>query len=112
MSPRPHELTATSAATVFAALGDTTRLALLSRLSDGRPYSISQLTDGTKLTRQGVTKHLAILESAKVVASRRVGRETRYAVRPDALSRASAYLDKAARQWNDAIARLKQHVED
>jgi len=97
---------------VFAALGDPTRLALLSRLCDGHAYSIAQLTEGTTLTRQGITKHLFILAGAKIVTSRRVGRESRYAVRPDALSEASAYLEKASRQWDDAILRLRQHVEE
>lgn len=112
MSRRPHELTAASAAPVFAALGDATRLSLLSRLCDGQPRSIAQLTEGTTLTRQGVTKHLAVLERANVVLRERIGRETRFSVRPATLSRARDYLDRASRQWDDAIARLKMLVEE
>ena len=51
-----------SNASVFAALGDATRLQLVSRLGDGEPHSIVQLTGGLELTRQGVTKHLHVLE--------------------------------------------------
>ncbi len=112
MSLHPHELTAAAAAPVFAALGDATRLSLLSRLCEGDPQSIAQLTRGTGLTRQGVSKHLAILEQARVITSERVGRECRYAVRPAALTEASRYLDRASRQWDDAIGRLKALVEE
>jgi DNA-binding transcriptional ArsR family regulator len=111
MSLRPHELTAAAAAPVFAALGDATRLSLLSRLCGGDPQSIAQLTRGTGLTRQGVSKHLAILEQAGVIAGERVGRECRYAVRPAVLTEASHYLDRASRQWDDAIGRLKLLAE-
>jgi DNA-binding transcriptional ArsR family regulator len=112
MSRRTRELTAASAASVFAALGDGTRLSLLSRLCDGQPRSISQLTQGTKLSRQGVTKHLTILEHANIVASQRVGRESHYSLRPKALNEARDFLARASEQWDDAIARLKQLVED
>jgi DNA-binding transcriptional ArsR family regulator len=110
MSPRTPELDA--AATVFTALGDATRLALLSRLCEGQPLSIAQLTQGTKLTRQGVTKHLTILERANIVASHRVGRESRYSVRPESLDEAREYLSRASRQWDAAMARLKRLVEE
>ena len=110
MSHRARE--GASAAPVFAALGDATRLSLLSRLCDGEPLSIAQLTQGTKLTRQGVTKHLAILERASIVARRRIGRESQYSVRPEALNEAREYLARASRQWDEAMARLKQLVEE
>ena len=99
------------AAQVFAALGDGTRLALLSRLCDGRPRSLVDLTGGTGLTRQGVAKHLGVLEQAGVVARSRVGRESRFSIRQESLAEARRYLETAARQWDDAIERLKKVVE-
>ena len=111
MSQPQSELTDVSAAPVFAALGDATRLSLLFRLSDGRSQSIVQLTQGTGLTRQGVSKHLAILEQARIISSQRVGRESRFVVRPNTLAEAQRYLERASRQWDDAIARL-QHLVD
>ncbi|ACL55857.1 ArsR/SmtB family transcription factor [Methylobacterium nodulans] len=99
------------AALLFAALGDTTRLEIVSRLADGRPRSIAQLTEGLALTRQGVAKHLTVLERAGVVASRRVGREHRFAVRPEAIVTARRYLDRVSEQWDDALWRLKSFVE-
>jgi DNA-binding transcriptional ArsR family regulator len=64
-------------APVFAALGNETRLALVAKLCGGRPCSISQLTRGSKLTRQAITKHLRVLESVGIVRSVRKGRESR-----------------------------------
>ena len=49
-----------SYARVFAALGDETRLTLVAKLSTGQPNSISQLTEGSRLTRQAITKHLRV----------------------------------------------------
>ena len=100
-----------SNASVFAALGDATRLKLVSRLQSGRHLSIAQLTRGLELTRQGVSKHLHVLEQAGLVSSKRVGRETRFRLRPDRIVRARDYLTRAADQWDEAVERLKAAVE-
>jgi DNA-binding transcriptional ArsR family regulator len=109
---RSSAVTLKTRASVFAALGDETRLSVLARLANGRPQSISSLTAGTRLTRQGVTKHLRVLEGAGVVRSVRVGRESRFALQPKPIDDARAYLDRVSRQWDDALARLKAFVED
>jgi DNA-binding transcriptional ArsR family regulator len=98
-------------APVFAALGDETRLALIARLSDGQPRSISQLTEGLSLTRQAVTKHLRVLEGAGLVHGMRAGRETRFAFEPAPIARIATYLELVAQQWDDALCRLKSFVE-
>ncbi len=98
-------------ASVFAALGDTTRLSVLGRLAAGEPQSIAQLTTGTRLTRQAVTKHLRVLEGAGVVRAVRVGRESRFTLVPRPIDDARGYLDLVSRQWDDALARLKAFVE-
>ena len=99
-------------APIFAALGDRTRLSLLSRLSDGRTQSIARLSQDTALTRQAVTKHLHVLENAGLVKSVRVGRESRFAYRPEPIIEAKAYLAAVSAQWDEALARLKAFVED
>ncbi len=96
---------------IFAALGDATRLGLLARLSDGRARSITTLLGDSPLTRQAVTKHLRVLESAGLVRSLRRGRERRFAFSPERISEARAYLDDVGRQWEDALARLQAFVE-
>jgi DNA-binding transcriptional ArsR family regulator len=99
-------------ASVFAALGDETRLGLLARLTNGEPQSISRLTSGTRLTRQAVTKHLRVLEGAGVVHSVKAGRESRFALEPKTIIDAQTYLDQVSRQWDNALARLKALVEE
>ena len=98
-------------ASVFAALGDTTRLAVLGRLARGEPQSISRLTAGSRLTRQAVTKHLRVLEGAGLVRSVRVGRESRFTLEQKPIADARDYLDLVSRQWDDALARLRAFVE-
>jgi DNA-binding transcriptional ArsR family regulator len=97
---------------VFAALGDRTRLSLLARLSDGRTRSIAALSADTRLTRQAVTKHLHVLESAGLVSSLKVGRESRFAYRPEPVADARAYLDAVSAQWDQVLSRLRALVED
>jgi DNA-binding transcriptional ArsR family regulator len=114
MSSKPHSRVAAlkTRALVFAALGDETRLSVLTRLRDGRRESISRLTAGTRLSRQAVTKHLRVLARAGVVRSVRVGRESLFEIEPRPIAEARDYLDQVSRQWDDALARLKAHVED
>ncbi len=76
-------------APVFAALGDETRLALVSRLSEGEACSIAQLTEGTQLTRQAVTKHLRVLTNARIVRSVKSGRENPVRARPRTAARSA-----------------------
>ena len=99
-------------APVFAALGDPTRLALLSRLTEGRPRSIAQLTGGLGLTRQAITKHLRVLEQAGIVRSDRVGRESRFTYVPESIEPVRSYLDDVSAQWDEALDRLKSFVEE
>jgi DNA-binding transcriptional ArsR family regulator len=99
-------------APIFSALGDETRLSLVAKLSSGRPYSISQLTRGSKLTRQAITKHLRVLESIGIVHSVRRGRESRFAFDPQPVEELKEYLDFVSAQWDQALSRLKSFVED
>lgn len=99
-------------ASVFAALGDITRLTLVSRLSDGKQHSIAQLSDGLGLTRQGVTKHLYVLREAGIVSCKRIGRETRFTIKPVPIAKARDYLARASAQWDGAIERLRVSVEE
>jgi DNA-binding transcriptional ArsR family regulator len=98
-------------AAVFAALGDETRLRLVSRLSSGGPASISRLTDGSGVTRQAVTKHLRVLAGAGLVRARRRGRESLWRLQPERLDEAQRSLDLIARQWDHALSKLKAFVE-
>jgi len=100
-----------ASAPVFAALGDETRLRLVSRLSSGGPASIVRLTAGSSVTRQAITKHLLVLAGAGLVHSRRRGRERVWELRPQQLEQARESLDGISKQWDEALGRLKSFVE-
>jgi DNA-binding transcriptional ArsR family regulator len=99
------------AAPIFAALGDETRLRLIAVLCAGSALSIAQLTSGTDITRQAVTKHLHVLAEAGLVRDIKVGRERRWELEPAQVEEARRSLDLIGRQWDHALGRLKLAVE-
>src|SRR5713226_1856530 len=101
-----------SSAPLFAALGDKTRLRLVSRLCDDGPMSITRLTAGSNVTRQAITKHLRVLEGAGLVRSTRHGRESVWQLEQRRLKDARHYLDLISKQWDDALVRLRKLVEN
>src|SRR6202453_2668882 len=106
MSTKRH-YSARAKAAVFAALGDETRLSLLVRLCNGQRYSIAELTEGTKLTRQAVTKHLPVLERVRMVHGTREGRQTMFQFNPQPVIEMKEYLEMVSRHWDVALARMK-----
>jgi DNA-binding transcriptional ArsR family regulator len=115
-SPDSTGATQRNYATVFAALGDETRLALVARLSDGRAASISQLTDGqaaggARLSRQAITKHLRVLERARIVHGVRAGRESLFELDVKPMEELKDYLAMVSAKWDEALGRLKSFVE-
>lgn len=98
-------------APIFNALGDTTRLALLARLGHESECSITRLACGLPLTRQAITKHLRVLESAGLIRSIRRGRENLFKLEPKPLNEARRALERISRQWDVALGRLKSFVE-
>jgi DNA-binding transcriptional ArsR family regulator len=98
-------------AIIFAALGDETRLLLVAKLSRGQFCSIAQLTRGSKLTRQAITKHLRVLEDVGIVHSARTGRESLFELDPKPMEEARKYLDRVSEEWDQALGRLKAFVE-
>ncbi|MDL2355571.1 MAG: metalloregulator ArsR/SmtB family transcription factor, partial [Pseudomonadota bacterium] len=82
-----------SLAHVFAALGDPTRLKLVAVLCAGGAFSISQLTDTTELSRQGVTKHLGVLAEAGLVRDDKAGRERLWQLEPARIDEARRTLE-------------------
>lgn len=100
------------AAPLFAALGDDTRLRLLVRLSSGGPGSIARLSEKSEVSRQAITKHLAVLSEAGLVRSSQQGRERIWELEPKRLGDAHDYLDRISKQWDDALERLRKLVEE
>jgi DNA-binding transcriptional ArsR family regulator len=99
-------------ASAFAALGDKTRLLLVAKLCGGKPCSISELTRGSNLSRQAVTKHLRVLENVGIVHSVRAGRKSLFEFDPRPMEGIKDYLNFVSEQWDQALSRLKSFVEE
>jgi DNA-binding transcriptional ArsR family regulator len=98
-------------ATIFAALGDPTRLKLVAVLCVGGAFSIAQLTANTDISRQGVTKHLQVLADAGVVSDVKLGRERMWQLEPGQIKEAKRTLEVIGRQWEVALGKLKTFAE-
>ncbi len=98
--------------TTFAALGDPTRLSLVRRLGRGSRLNVSQLTSGMGVSRQAVTKHLAVLHEAGIVSRTEAGRQTVYELRGEQLAEASEFLARISAGWDRALERLRAHAEE
>jgi len=96
---------------VFAALGDETRLRLVARLCNDGPMSITQLSAGFAITRQAITKHLRVMESAGLVRSRQQGRESVWQLEQKRLAEARRHLQTISAEWDATLGRLKRFVE-
>jgi DNA-binding transcriptional ArsR family regulator len=98
-------------APVFAALGDETRLRIVSRLSNDGPMSITRLSAGFPMTRQAITKHLRVMEGAGLVRSAQHGRESVWQLEDRRLAEARRHLQVISAQWDETLDRLKRFVE-
>jgi DNA-binding transcriptional ArsR family regulator len=96
---------------VFAALGDRTRLRVVTRLCRDGPMSLVRLTAGSEVTRQAVRKHLQVLARAGLVRGSRHGRESVWELDPRRLEIARRYLDLVSRRWDSTLDRLRAAVE-
>jgi len=101
-----------SSAQLFAALGDETRLGLVARLCANGPLSITELSAGSGVTRQGITKHLRVMERSGLARSNRRGRESVWEVDLRRMEEAQRYLREISTQWDKALARLQKFVKD
>jgi DNA-binding transcriptional ArsR family regulator len=100
------------AAPVFAALGDPARLQIVSRLCREGPLSISRLTEGARISRQAVTKHLSALSAAGLIEGERSGRERLWQLQPKRLAEVRRHLESISKQWDGALERLTRSVEE
>jgi DNA-binding transcriptional ArsR family regulator len=99
-------------AAVFFALGDDTRLSVVRKLSTEGGVSATTLSDGAKVTRQAIVKHLQVLEGAGLVSSEKRGREVLYVIQGGGFMSAKTFLDGISAGWDRAIERLRLLVEE
>jgi len=97
---------------VFRALADASRRTLLDRLHARNGQTLVELCEGLDMTRQAVAKHLAILEDANLVATRRHGREKRHFINPVPINDiAERWISKFDQPRLRALAALKRRLE-
>ena len=96
---------------IWAALGDPTRIRVLDLLLERGEATASALAQSLPITRQGVSKHLALLEREGFVTPHRTGREVRYAVRAERLDQARVDLARLAARWETRLTAIKTLAE-
>jgi len=104
MTARDHDA-------VFQALADPTRRTLLRTLSASGPSTLAELSSGVPMSRQAVSKHLALLQDAGLVVARGEVRGRRYELTPAPLADALGWMVDVGAGWDDRLARLKRQVE-
>ena len=97
---------------VFKALADASRRALLDRLHLKNGQTLNELCDGLAMTRQAVTKHLAVLEAANLVSTFRQGREKLHYLNPVPIHQiGERWIRKFERGKLAALSELKRQLE-
>lgn len=99
-------------AEVFRALGDPTRLELVRRLSSGAPHTISSVSQGLVISRQGARKHLQILADAHLVTLESHGRDTNVHLDRNTLEQGKAFIAELEQQWDARLEALRQFVDE
>ena len=97
---------------VFAALADPIRRNLLVNLAEHSPLTATQLARDYPITRQGILKHLHVLEKASLVVVYQKGREKRYSLTPAPLREVDQWIDEVSAAWDQRLLRLKAFIED
>lgn len=96
---------------VLDALGDSTRRAIVDRLSSG-PASVSQIAGPLEISRSAVLQHLQVLERSRLVASRKTGRVRICELDPEGLRAAEDWIEQRRRLWERRLDRLGQLLEE
>jgi DNA-binding transcriptional ArsR family regulator len=108
-SQRP-ELSEDQTGRVFDALADANRRYVVQVLAERDTATATELAAELPVTRQAVAKHLAALNEAGLVASRREGRETRYALTPGPLAEAMDWMANVGAEWDSRLDALRRHL--
>jgi len=95
---------------VFQAIADPTRRELMGLLSE-QELPVMEIAGHFPISRTAVSKHLSILKEAGLVSERKIGRETRYKLQPEALLELKRWLSYYERFWDTRLNALKSFVE-
>lgn len=94
---------------VFGSLADPTRRDILSRLQAGS-LNVSEIAEPYDMSLAAVSKHLKILEQAKLIMKRRKGKERIVSLRPKAMIEAAEYLKQYEQMWQERLDRLEMYI--
>jgi DNA-binding transcriptional ArsR family regulator len=97
---------------VFSALGDPMRWQVLTLLAERGERSATGLAQELPVTRPAVVKHLAVLDRAGLVGSRKVGREVLFSPRAERLGAAARRIDELAAAWDTRLDALRRLAEE
>ncbi|WP_280421053.1 ArsR/SmtB family transcription factor [Nocardia carnea] len=97
---------------LWSAIGDPNRRRLLDLLLAEGPGTPTGLSEHLPISRQAVTKHLAVLDRAGLVHATPMGRERRYEVDEAQLARAVRQLREVGRTWDSRLNRIKRIAEE
>src|SRR5688500_7762925 len=97
--------------TVFAALADPTRRALLQRLTEG-DASVAELADPFAMSQPAISKHLKVLESAGLISRTRVATSRFSHLEAQPLKEATEWMQKYKKYWNEGFDKLDTALAD
>jgi DNA-binding transcriptional ArsR family regulator len=101
-----------AAAEIFRALGDPIRLEIVQRLTVGSRCTITAISGGLGITRQGARKHLQVLADARIVALQPKGRDVLVSLVPESLDQAKLFIAEIERRWDARLDALRRFVEE
>jgi DNA-binding transcriptional ArsR family regulator len=97
--------------TTFAALADPTRRAILARLAEGEA-SVGELAAPFEMSLPAISKHLGVLERARLIRRRKHAQWRRCALRPEGLRAAADWIGHYERFWTESLDRLAEYLDD
>jgi len=97
---------------LWSAIGDPTRRTMIDLLLAGGSGTATALSERLPVTRQAVSKHLAVLDRVGLVHAAPAGRERHYQVDEAQLARAVAQLSEVGATWDARLRRIKQLAEE
>ena len=97
-------------ANIFHALSDPTRRQILERLQRGR-LTVTEIKIPFKMSLVAVSKHLKVLERAKLIRRQKMGREFLIGIHPQPLREAYKYLEMYKKDWSRHLDAIEKFVE-
>jgi DNA-binding transcriptional ArsR family regulator len=96
---------------IFGSLADPTRRDILQRLQLGE-LNVSEVAEPYDMSLPAISKHLKILEQARLIRRRKQGKERIVALEPSAMQQATDYLKQYEQMWHERLDRLDEYLKE